>query len=117
MQALLFGFFDRQIVALLTHQTALHLALEDYALIIVLIPIIAHWCFLYDGVFVGLTRSQAMRNSMLFSALLVFIPVWWLFAAQGNMALWYGMLAFLAARGITLGAYFSFLGRREGSYY
>lgn len=115
--ALLFGFFDRQIVALLTHQTALHLVLEEYALIIVLIPIIAHWCFLYDGVFVGLTRSQAMRNSMVISALMVFIPVWWLFADQGNMGLWYGMLAFLAARGITLGAYFSFLGRHEGSYY
>lgn len=107
-----FSVFDGSIIVMLTNQADLVEAMRHYSVVIILIPVIAHWCFLYDGVFVGLTRSKAMRNSMLFSALWVFVPVWWGFSELGNMALWIAMLAFLAARGVTLGVYFALLASR-----
>lgn len=109
----IFVLFGEQIVNLLTDNVALRMHTERYMIIIWLLPIVAHWCFLYDGVFIGLTRSKAMRDSMLICSILVFFPVWWMAKQYENMALWSAMLAFLAARGITLGGYFVYLSRRS----
>jgi MATE family multidrug resistance protein len=65
-------------------------------------PVIAHWCFLFDGVFIGLSNAKAMRNTMLVSATLVFFPIWLLLQEHGNWALWLAFLAFLGARGVSL---------------
>ncbi len=61
----------------------------------------------------AITRSGAMRNTMIISALLVFFPVWWYFKVYGNVALWYALLAFLLARGVTLGWEFWKLSREH----
>jgi len=79
----------------------------------ILLPLVGHWCFLYDGVFVGLTRASAMRNTMLFSAIGVFFPVWYLTQSNGNASLWYALLAFLFARGISLGFSFNTLDKKD----
>ena len=77
--------------------------------ILLLLPIVGHWCFLFDGVYIGLTLGRVMRNSMFVSAILVFFPIWWVFEESGNLALWIAFLAFLAARGLTLGGHFIFV--------
>ncbi|MCU7553538.1 MATE family efflux transporter [Alteromonas sp. ASW11-19] len=91
------------IIALLTDIPHLQAAASDYLPLMVLLPLLGHWCFLFDGVFVGLTLSGAMRDTMIISAVGVFFPVWWLTKDSGNVALWYALLAFLLARGVTLG--------------
>ena len=67
-------------------------------------PLIAVWCFLYDGVYVGMTRAREMRNIMLISTFLVFVPLWYLTQPLGNHGLWFAFMAFLAARGIGMHA-------------
>jgi MATE family multidrug resistance protein len=69
---------------------------------LVVSPLVSVWCFLYDGVYVGMTRAREMRNIMLFSAFAVFIPVWLLTRPLGNHGLWLALLAFLASRGIGM---------------
>ncbi len=101
--ALMFFVAGSDIIGLLTDIEALRITAASYLPLMVLMPLAGHWCFLFDGVFVGLTRSGAMRNTMIISALLVFFPVWWYFKDYGNVALWYALLAFLLARGVTLG--------------
>ena len=59
--------------------------------------------YMYDGLFLGLTEGRTLRNSMLFSTLVVFLPI----AAAGlslenNHVLWAGMAGFMAARAATL---------------
>ena len=102
LYALAFWGLGEQIIGLLTDLPALYHAALPYLPLMVLLPLLGHWCFLFDGVFVGLTRSAAMRNTMLISAAGVFFPVWWYFQDAGNVALWYALLAFLLARGVTL---------------
>ena len=104
-----FWFFGDGIVALLTSHQNLQKATTDYLAIVAVLPLVAHWCFLLDGVFVGLTRAKAMQNSMLASALLAYLPLWWLFNDMGNQGLWIALLAFLFARGLSLGGYFIYL--------
>ncbi len=65
-------------------------------------PLLSVWCFLYDGVYVGITRAREMRIVMVSSTLLVFLPIWYLFSAWGNHALWLALMSFMAARGIGM---------------
>jgi MATE family multidrug resistance protein len=65
-------------------------------------PLVAVWCFLYDGVYVGMTRSREMRNIMLVSSFLIFLPLWFVTQPFGNHGLWFAFLAFLAARGVGM---------------
>jgi MATE family multidrug resistance protein len=65
-------------------------------------PLISVWCFLYDGVYVGMTRARDMRNIMLFSTFAVFLPVWFVAQPLGNHGLWLALMAFLASRGIGM---------------
>ena len=65
-------------------------------------PLISVWCFLYDGVYVGMTRAREMRNIMLFSTFAVFVPAWFVTQPLGNHGLWLALMAFLASRGIGM---------------
>lgn len=65
-------------------------------------PLVAVWCYLYDGVYVGMTRSREMRNIMVASTMLVFLPLWFVTQPFGNHGLWFAFLTFLASRGIGM---------------
>lgn len=69
---------------------------------VVVLPLVSVWCFLYDGVYVGMTRAREMRNIMLVSTFLVFLPTWYVTQAFGNHGLWFALLAFLGSRGIGM---------------
>lgn len=69
---------------------------------LVAFPLIATWCFLLDGVFIGATRAKVMRNSMFVSSITFFIVLYY-FQGHGNHALWGAMLSFMLMRNITLG--------------
>jgi len=65
-------------------------------------PLISVWCFLYDGVYVGMTRAREMRNIMLISTFAVFLPIWFVTQSFGNHGLWFALMVFMASRGIGM---------------
>ncbi|MBT8091590.1 MAG: MATE family efflux transporter [Gammaproteobacteria bacterium] len=65
-------------------------------------PLVSVWCFLYDGVYVGATRARPMRDIMLVSTLVVFLPAWYLLQPFGNHGLWLAFMLFMASRGIGM---------------
>ena len=111
--SLIFFAGGEAIITLLTEHDDIVSAALPYLSLMVLLPLLAHWCFLYDGVFVGLTRASAMRNTMIISAFGVYFPIWYLTHDQGNVSLWYALLAFLLARGVTLAWSFYRLDKRD----
>jgi multidrug resistance protein, MATE family len=111
--AIAFYLLGNRIIALLTTHTDLQVAASQYLPLIALLPLMAHWCFLLDGVFIGLTRAKAMQNSMILCAVVVYIPLWLLLNQLGNQGLWIALLGFLLARGVTLGGYFIYLYRTK----
>lgn len=68
-----------------------------------MLPLASVWGFLLDGVFIGATRTRDMQNTMLFSALVVFLPVWWLTTGWGNHGLWFSLICLMLARAVTMG--------------
>jgi MATE family multidrug resistance protein len=65
-------------------------------------PLISVWCFLYDGVYVGMTRAREMRNIMVISTICVFLPLWFVSQPLGNHGLWFALMGFMASRGIGM---------------
>jgi MATE family multidrug resistance protein len=65
------------------------------------IPLITFSAFLWDGIFIGATASRSMRNAMLISTLVFFIPMYFMFIGPlGNHGLWLAFLLFQLSRGI-----------------
>lgn len=94
------------ILSLMTDQPALRATAAAYLPWIVASPLISAWSFLFDGVFVGATWATSMRNSMLLSTFGIFVPFFYATQAAGlgNHGLWLAFLAFMAARGLSMGA-------------
>ena len=65
-------------------------------------PLVSVWSFLYDGVYVGATRARAMRDIMVFSTVVIFLPAWFLLQGFGNHGLWLAFTLFMASRGIGM---------------
>jgi MATE family multidrug resistance protein len=65
-------------------------------------PLVSVWSFLYDGVYVGATRAREMRNIMVVSTFIVFVPAWYLLQDFGNHGLWLAFTLFMASRGIGM---------------
>ncbi|MBS3804417.1 MAG: MATE family efflux transporter, partial [Oleiphilaceae bacterium] len=70
------------------------------------LPLAAVWGFLLDGIFIGATRTRDMQNTMLFSAILVFFPVWWLTTGWHNHGLWFSLIILMLARALSMGLLF-----------
>ena len=69
---------------------------------VIISPLIAVWSFLYDGVYVGATRAREMRDIMIVSTFIVFLPGWYLLQDFGNHGLWAAFTLFMASRGIGM---------------
>ncbi|TMN72128.1 MATE family efflux transporter DinF [Pseudoalteromonas sp. S1727] len=97
-----FALLGSQIITLLTDIPKVIEAANSYLPWLIFMPLAAMSCFLFDGIFVGLTRAKDMRNTMVFSALVGFFGVFWLFSDWQNHGLWLAMSCFMLLRGLTL---------------
>ena len=57
---------------------------------------------MFDGIFIGATRTADMRNMMAVAAALYFAAVWALIPSMENHGLWLALHVSFAARGVTL---------------
>ncbi len=69
-------------------------------------PLLAFSSYLLDGIFIGATRTRAMRDTMLAAVLAFYLPVWWLAQPMGNHGLWLAFVSFTVARSLLLGGIF-----------
>lgn len=102
------------LIALMTSLPEVRLSAQTYLWWLVLSPVVSVWSFLLDGIFIGATRTAAMRNAMVLSLGAFLLAVWLLLPVLGNHGLWLSFLLFLAARAVTLGAHYPALERSVG---
>ena len=99
----MFVIGGRSLIGLLTGIDEVRATAWTYLPWLWLLPFASVWGFLLDGVFIGATRTRDMQNTMLFCALGVFAPVWWLTTGWGNHGLWFSLICLMLARAITMG--------------
>ena len=106
----------RWLISLLTGLEEVRTTAWQYLPWLWLLPFASVWGFLLDGVFIGATRTREMQNTMLFSALAVFLPVWWLTTGWGNHGLWFALITLMLARAGSMG-WLSWRYTREGRWF
>ncbi len=100
---IIYLFFGRYLIAFLTNVDSVKIAAIPYMVWVVVIPIITFSAFIWDGIYIGATASKTMRNSMIISSLLVFLPAFYLFEnIWGNHGLWLALMLFMFSRGVFL---------------
>lgn len=100
---LVFALFGAHLIGYITDIPAVVAEAHRQLPWLIAMPLLAVWCFLLDGVFIGATRAREMRNSMLLAAFGGFFPIWWLCQSWDVAALWAAMAALMVGRGLSLG--------------
>ncbi|WP_299784782.1 MATE family efflux transporter [uncultured Marivita sp.] len=110
---LAFGFwlFGNDIVAVMAKNIEVQEAAAAYLPWMVCAPVLALASFMFDGIFIGATRTADMRNMMALSAVIYAAAVLVLVPVYGNHGLWMALLVSFAARGATLAARYPALER------
>lgn len=111
--AALFLFAGEWFVDLQTDIPAVRAIAHAHLAFLAALPLLAVWSYLLDGLFIGATRAREMRDAMLL-ALALTAPLGWLLHGLGNAGLWSAFLAFMALRGLSLGASAWRIARRGG---
>jgi len=102
LYSLAFLFFGKQILMLITSQAEVVNVATDYLVWLVLFPVLSAVPFIWDGVFIGVTASKSMRNTMLFSTFVIFLPAFFLLQHYfGNHGIWASLILFVIARGLS----------------
>ncbi|ANF59176.1 MATE family efflux transporter [Halotalea alkalilenta] len=111
--AALFALAGPWMIDLLTGIEEVRATARDYLPWLALMPLIAVWSYLLDGVFIGATETKAMRDTLLLS-LAIYLPSWYLLQGFGNHGLWLAFSLFTLTRSVSLGAIY--LRRRKGAW-
>ena len=87
----------------LTNNQQLSALAMQYKYWIVLLPLTSFAAFIWDGIYIGITSSKAMRNSMIAASLLIFLPAYYIsILFIGNHSLWLALHLFMICRGMFL---------------
>lgn len=112
--AVVFLLAGGAIIDIMTVSPEVQAAARSFLPYMVLAPIVGVAAWMFDGIFIGATRSRDMRNMMVISAVAYFAAVVPLMALLGNHGLWLGLLFSFVVRGATLGWKYPGLERAAG---
>jgi MATE family multidrug resistance protein len=99
----LYALFPDWFIRLVSDQPGIIPMAQPYHIYLAAIPLITFAAFLWDGVYIGATAARAIRNTMLISAVGVFLPATLLLMPRfGNHGLWIAFLLFMVARGLSM---------------
>ena len=105
-----FGYFlgKNQFIELMTDLESIKVICVSYSVWIVIIPFISSFCYQFDGIFVGASKTKELRNAMIISVSIYLLTAFFLVNFFGNLGLWIALSIFFFLRGLTL---FLYIGR------
>lgn len=100
--SIIYGIWYEPLVHIFNDNAKVAAVALDYRWWAIAFPVVGFACYIWDGIYVGLTASKAMRNSMLLS-LLVYLASYYLCLPYfGSDAIWIALAIFLGIRGVLL---------------
>ena len=104
--SLFYLIFFKEIINIITDVEILRFLSYKHAIWIIIIPPIASFCYQLDGIFIGASQTQDMRNGMMISVASFIILSIYTTKYFGNHGLWFSLALFIALRSITLRYFF-----------
>lgn len=100
LYAAIYGIAGQHLLYLFTDDLEIINTALPYLPWMIAFPILGTACYIWDGIYVGLTASTAMRNTMLL-AFSAFVLIYFLFGQNwSNHGLWLSLTAFMVLRGV-----------------
>lgn len=99
--AILYTLLGTEFMKLLAEDKTLVEVARRYLPWAAAVPVCGFMAFLWDGIFIGLTRTRAMLYSMALAMLIFFALYFTLRNTLANDALWLAFCAYLAIRGLS----------------
>ena len=100
--SLFYLIFFKEIINIITDIEILRFISYKHAIWIIIIPPIASFCYQLDGIFIGASQTQDMRNGMMLSVACFIILSIYTTKYFGNHGLWLSLTLFIALRSFTL---------------
>ena len=110
--SLVYGLFGTFLISIFTNEPTLIAATQPYLFWMILFPLLSTPCYIWDGIFIGLTASRAMRDTMLLALILYLSFYFLLRSSLDTHGLWLAFLLFMLARGVI--QWWVFRSRRLG---
>lgn len=104
--SILYLIFFKFIINLLTDLEFIRYMSYSFFIWVLLIPPVASFCYQFDGIFLGTSHSQEIRNSMIASVAIYVVVSIYLVDFLHNHGLWLSMLLFMIFRSLTLNLFF-----------
>lgn len=96
-------FGMKALMWVMTDNEVLTLRAFDYKWWVIILPLTSSAAFIWDGIYIGVTASRAMRNTMIVASLLVFLPAYYLTeSSYANHGLWFALNLFMVSRGLLM---------------
>jgi len=99
--AIIFWAYGEWITRFLTDIEVIRAEIIHLMPLVVLLPIASLWCYQFDGIYIGMTASNAMFGTMAV-ALAVYLPAhYYLGELYGLTGLWLAIIVLMISRGLT----------------
>jgi MATE family multidrug resistance protein len=104
--SVIYLFFFKEIINIITNIEILRFISYKHIFWIIIIPPLASFCYQLDGIFVGASQTQEMRNAMIISVLSFIGISIYLTRYFDNLGIWFSLMLFMLLRAVTLRFYF-----------
>ena len=74
MGTLVYALFGNQMLYIFTDKPDVITVAQSVLIWSILAPVVSSFCYIFDGVYIGATETTTMRNTMIVSTFLVFLP-------------------------------------------
>ncbi len=99
--AIVLASFNSAIITIYTDDQDVILRLKKLSIILWVLPLVSFWCYIWDGIFIGLTQSRYMMYTMILS-LFLFVFTHQLFLGTHFLGIWISFLLFFIYRSAFL---------------
>jgi MATE family multidrug resistance protein len=105
--SVLYLIFFKEMINIMTNVEILRFISYKHAIWIIIIPPIASFCYQLDGIFIGASQTQEMRNAMMVAVASFIVVSTYLTKYFENHGLWLSLLLFMLFRSLTLQYFFN----------
>ena len=110
--SILYLIFFKNIINIITDIEILRFISYKHIIWIIIIPPLASFCYQLDGIFIGASQTQEIRNAMIVSVIIFIIISIYLTENFDNHGIWFSLMLFMIIRALTLQFYFKKILRR-----
>ena len=113
--SVIYFFTYKEIIYLMSDIDLIRELSINYAIWLIILPLISSFCYQFDGIFIGASQTVELRNAMIFSVTIYLIASILLTKYFINTGLWISLSIFMILRALSLYYYLNRIYLRFGN--